>query len=223
MSINHLIIQEVLRYINVPYMKAEDELKEQITAMYHKLESNIRPKHTYKLMNVEVQDDKVQFLDTTFSIKSKDLSELLRHSGRCFILAVTLGIEADHMIHTMQKMNMSDAMVLDACGSVFVEKVCDDIESIIMKTLNKDEFLTMRYSPGYGDVPIEVQSDITEILQTAKAIGLTVSKSYMLLPTKSITAFIGISNQKENRQKSCSKCNLRESCIYRKRGDRCGT
>ncbi len=223
MNINQLIIQEVLRYINVPYMKAEDELKQQIEMLYEKLEQSVRAKHTYKLVNVQIQENEVLFLDTTLRIKSKDLAGLLKHANQCFILAVTLGIEADQMIHKAQKINMSDAVILDACASVLVEKVCDDIESTIMKTLNENEFLTMRYSPGYGDVSIEVQSELIDILQTAKAIGLTVSKSYMLLPTKSITAFIGISTKKENRQKSCSRCNLKESCIYRKRGDKCGT
>ncbi len=223
MTIHSLVLEEVLRYIHVPYAKADKQLKEQVEAIYHKLESSVRPKSTYKLVDVQVHEDEVVFLNTTFRIQSKDLSSLLRHSKRCFLLAVTLGIEADHMIHTMQKVNMTDAMILDACGSVLVEKVCDDLESEIMKKLKENEFLTMRYSPGYGDVPVEIQSQITEILQTQKTIGLTVSRSYMLLPSKSITTFIGISSQKENRQKSCTRCNLRESCMYRKRGDKCGT
>ena len=117
---------------------------------------------------------------------------------------------------------MLEAMILDSCASVLIDKVCDDAEQEIMQTLRENEYLTMRFSPGYGDVPLEISSEILDILSAQKRIGLTLTKTHMLLPTKSITALIGISNQKENRQKSCGHCNLVKTCYYRRRGERCG-
>ena len=117
---------------------------------------------------------------------------------------------------------MLDAVILDACASVLIDKVCDEAESGIIETLKENEFLTMRFSPGYGDVPLETSSDLIDILQATKRIGLSLTKSHMLVPTKSVTAIIGISSQKENRQKSCGACNLVKTCAYRKRGEQCG-
>ena len=63
---------------------------------------------------------------------------------------------------------------------------------------------------------------VLSILNANKRIGLMQINSGMLVPTKSITAIIGISHERENRQKNCGTCNLVKSCMYRKRGDRCG-
>ena len=49
-----------------------------------------------------------------------------------------------------------------------------------------------------------------------------VAGSYMMAPVKSVTALIGISNQKEDRSRSCARCALDSACPYRKRGERCG-
>ncbi len=81
----------------------------------------------------------------------------------------------------------------------------------------------MRYSPGYGDVDINIQEDLLDMVFASKRVGVSTSRSGMLIPTKSITAFIGISSQKENRMRLCSSCSLSGSCEYRKRGDKCGS
>ena len=58
--------------------------------------------------------------------------------------------------------------------------------------------MTPRFSPGYGDLPIELQRDFLTLLDASRKIGLTATESSMLVPSKSITALIGIrSDQKE--------------------------
>ena len=117
---------------------------------------------------------------------------------------------------------MMKALIYNGCANVMIEEVCDHIESEIMKELEPNEFLTMRYSPGYGDVALKVQAEILNVLEAAKRAGITTTKAGMLIPLKSITAFIGVSNVKEERQKNCDKCLIQERCVYRKRGERCG-
>ncbi len=54
-------------------------------------------------------------------------------------------------------------------------------------------YLTDRFSPGYGDMPLAQSGQICEVLNTGRSIGLTVSQSGILMPRKSVTAVLGIS------------------------------
>lgn len=216
------MIDDALRYIGISNGKADETMQKMIKETFDEIETLIRPKLTYGLFDIEKSDEAVKVKNTTCTIKSNDLVKLLEHCERCIIMAATLGIKADLEISRRQKIDMLNAVVFDACCSVMIDKVCDEAEQELMKGLAKNEHLTMRFSPGYGDVPLASSRDILQILSSEKRIGLGLTASDMLVPTKSITAIVGISSQKENRQKSCGKCNLVKTCMYRKRGDRCG-
>lgn len=217
-----VILQEALRYIQVPYEVADDDLKEEVLGLYRYLRMNCQPKVIYNCYDIHKTDIGVAFQDTMLYVESQDMLNLLANCDRCIVMAATLGIQADKLISLKQRMNMSDAFILDACANVRIERVCDKAEQEIMEELEEAEFLTMRYSPGYGDVPLDVQEDLLRTLDASKAIGLNLTRGGSLLPSKSVTAFIGISNVKENRRKSCKNCMIQAECVYRKRGDVCG-
>lgn len=219
----HLMLKDALRYIGMPMEHATTDLIHKVEITYELLERIAVPRATSQRLSLHLKGDEVIFENTSLTIKSSDLAKLLKNSKECYIMAVTLGQEVDRQIGIRQRLDMLDAMVLDSCASVLIDKICDEHEQELMKNLNEGEFFTMRFSPGYGNVPLESQRPVLNILQTEKKIGLTLTKTNMLVPTKSITAIVGISNQKENRQKSCGACNLVKTCSYRKRGDRCGS
>lgn len=216
------MINDALRYIGIPKEKADSEVKEKVIQGFKKLEQIVNPKIIYQKVNITKEDETVILKGTLCKIQSKDLAKLLKNCEECILMAGTLGMEVDRQIANWQKQHMLEAMILDACASVLIDKLCDDAEVEIMNSLKKDKFLTMRFSPGYGDVPLEVSGELLDIMMAPKRIGLTLTKTHMLVPTKSVTAFIGISNQRENRQKSCGYCNLVKTCMYRRRGERCG-
>ncbi|MGN0575406.1 MAG: vitamin B12 dependent-methionine synthase activation domain-containing protein [Ruminococcus sp.] len=83
-------------------------------------------------------------------------------------------------------------------------------------------YRTWRYSPGYGDLPLSLQRDILLYLNAMRRIGLTVTEDSLLIPSKSVTAVIGISHTPVNRTKGgCAVCNMRESCAFRGTSGRC--
>ena len=51
---------------------------------------------------------------------------------------------------------------------------------------------TRRFSPGYGDMPIEIQVDILQLLDASRRLGMVLTESNLMIPTKSITALIGM-------------------------------
>ncbi|PHV69869.1 hypothetical protein CS063_13605 [Sporanaerobium hydrogeniformans] len=222
MEITRQMMREALRYIGIPLNQENEEIVSKVDATYKFLEKLASPKLISKEFMLIRQENKIGFEGTTLMLESKDLYKLFMHCEKVYILAATLGQEVDRQIRLKQKLDMLDALVLDACASVWVDKLCDEWEQDRIESLGEGQFLTKRFSPGYGDVPLACQGDLLAILNAGRHIGLSLTKTQMLLPTKSITAFIGISNQKEKREKTCSTCSLVRSCIYRRRGEKCG-
>ena len=102
-----------------------------------------------------------------------------------------------------------------------IEQVCDAFQ----KTINDavDGYTTSRFSPGYGDFPIEVQPDMIRYIDGQRKIGLNVTSNNLLVPRKSVTAVIGVSDRPvRGSLATCAECVLRDKCDLRKEGKLCG-
>lgn len=75
-----------------------------------------------------------------------------------------------------------------------------------------------RFSPGYGDCPLSAQRSIVDALNATRLIGLTVTPTSLLMPTKSVTAVIGLFGGEVHDAQSrptCNICRMREHCRFR--------
>ena len=117
---------------------------------------------------------------------------------------------------------MARAAMLDACGSAWVEAGCDAAEEEISARF-PELYRTDRFSPGYGDLPLTIQKDVCALLDAPRRLGVQVTDSFLLNPSKTVTAVIGLSDRPQPaRIRGCGFCNLRASCQYRKGGTTCG-
>lgn len=153
----------------------------------------------------------------------KDIGELLEGCREAVLMAVTLGQGIDRLLAKSSVSNMADAVIMDACASTAIENVADNFEADLRRELEAEGlFLTDRFSPGYGDLPLSVQRQVLEALDAGRKIGLTVNSSMLMMPGKSVTAVLGISGEpKPLRKRGCESCSLFRSCIYRKEGISC--
>ena len=93
---------------------------------------------------------------------------------------------------------------------------CKRMSPILAELEEEHLYLRPRFSPGYGDFDICYQEPIVRMLNCAKTIGLTLTDSFMMTPTKSVTAVIGISTQKDRCPISgCEVC-TKKDCEYRR-------
>lgn len=108
------------------------------------------------------------------------------------VLSVTIGPLLETQVQNyFSKGEYTKGLLLDAAGSTAVEAAADQAQLFIAQEAGKLGCeVTSRFSPGYGDWNITVQSDILS-LADAQEIGVTATESAMLLPRKSITALIG--------------------------------
>ena len=75
--------------------------------------------------------------------------------------------------------------------------------------------LRPRFSPGYGDLPLEVQKSVFAVLDCPRKIGLSLNDSLLMSPSKSVTAFAGITENEGNSQShKCDSCE-NVNCSYR--------
>ncbi|NLW42461.1 MAG: hypothetical protein GXY89_04920, partial [Tissierellia bacterium] len=61
------------------------------------------------------------------------------------------------------------------------------------------------------------------LINGEKDLGITTTESGIMIPRKSITAIIGISDKKQPRRRpGCENCRLFMECEFIKRGETCG-
>lgn len=152
----------------------------------------------------------------SFTLKSKDLSTNLRGCEEAVLFAATLGNAPDQLMSRYEITDMTKAVVLQAASAMLIEAYCDEIqEAIRVKESSRGYFLRPRFSPGYGDLPISEQRKIFQVLECEKRIGLTLTDTMMMLPTKSVTALIGLTKEVSSchigKCKQCSK----KDCEFR--------
>lgn len=160
---------------------------------------------------------------TSIRLTGADAATFLKDCSSCIITAVTIGHRVDEELRRQQITDMSSAVILDSCASSAVESICNQLETDLEKEYeSRGLFLTDRFSPGYGDLPLSLQPAICSTLSTEKTIGLSVTGGIMMTPTKSVTALIGIADRPQpKRLTGCSRCRMNAACNYRKAGVTC--
>lgn len=160
---------------------------------------------------------------SALALVGKDIRELLEGCGEAVLMAITLGQEIDRLLARSSVMNMADAVIMDACASTAVENVADNFEADLRREVEAEGlFLTDRFSPGYGDLPLSSQKQFCAVLDTQRKIGLSVSPSMLMIPGKSVTAVLGIAKTpKPLRKRGCESCSLFRDCAFRRDGKNC--
>lgn len=153
-----------------------------------------------------------------------DLEEHLKGCTHTVLLALTLGVQVDGLIRRTTATDVAGAVAVDALASALVEQLADALEKRLREEWkNQGRYLTGRFGPGYGDSPLSLQNRICTLLDTPRKMGLSLTPSLLLTPTKSTTALLGVSDHPvKGKQAGCNHCKLRETCQYRKRGTYCG-
>lgn len=205
------VLSESLRYLG-----CRGEPDEQTAVLLGRGEKALRSEISPSYCWLEAEKSELGEL-----ICGNDIKKHLEGCEKAVLFAATLGAQSERLIRRAEAENMAYAVVLDALASAFIEEFCDKCEREIEARVGGH--FTYRFSPGYGDYPLGLQGMFIRRLSADKRIGLTATSSSILIPRKSVTAIIGVSEHEiERKKRSCAVCSLRESCIYRKEGKSCG-
>ena len=132
------------------------------------------------------------------------------------LFAATIGAEFDRLTAKYSRLEPSKALILQAVGAERIESLCDMFCDLISTQLNASEkSLRPRVSPGYGDIPLNMQQPLFKVLDCERKIGLTLNESLLMSPTKSVTALAGIGAYQCRNTDKCAACD-KSDCLYRK-------
>lgn len=203
------IRDEAIRYLG--YSKAKpDELTDSLIDECEKeLLQAVSGRACYAYSKVKFPEENV--VDIGFGdIHSKSLYKHLKDCHSVILFAATVGIGADRLIARYNRLSPAKSVIIDALASSAIEYWCDVIEL----ELTKDEKSCARFSAGYGDFPLEHQRDFVRCLDVSRKLGVTLSDSLLMTPTKSVTAVIGLGGNARTCGNRCMSC-TNKHCIYR--------
>lgn len=207
------------------YMGIKGEPDAQLAELINRAEELVRkrltPKYVFREAALNFEDDGVHIEGMAAPLTGSDIAAHLKGCTRAIVLAATLTSDADKLIRQAQITGMAEALAVDCLCSAAIEQVCDRAEEEIFSRLEAP-YRTWRFSPGYGDLPIQSQREVLGFLNAARRIGLTTTENSLLIPSKSVTAIIGISEDEITKSaKGCAVCSMKDSCAYRIKGG-CG-
>ena len=122
---------------------------------------------------------------------SRDLKQHLEGCGEILLFACTAGAETDRRIARAKLLSPARGLLMHAIGAQQVEGGCDRLCARLAQQF-PDRQLTDRFSPGYGDLPLEMQRDVIAALDCGRTVGITLTDSLLMTPSKSVTAIIGM-------------------------------
>ena len=222
MTLDAIDKNEALRYLGCKEKIDDERMISLLDECEKRLISAAAPKYLYGVYPISFEPSGVKIADSGIMLTGNDAAEHLKNCDRIVLLCATLGQGVDVLLRQLQVTDMASAVTTDSLASAAVEQVCNRAEAEIFATVSSNS-RTWRFSPGYGDLPIDIQYDLLSLLQAQKRIGLTVNDSNMMIPTKSVTAFIGLSDgEVERRSRGCESCNMKDICKFRKSGGHCG-
>lgn len=182
--------REILRYAGVRSGPADQLPLAECLSLADGLGSG---RVVWQLLPIVYTPDSIAF--GTVRTESRALRTALDGCSHAVLFAATLGIGFDQLIARYRTVSPSRALLLHAIGAERIERVCDRFTD----QLKTGEGLRLRprFSPGYGDWPLEAQKEIFSLLDCGRKIGLTLNASLIMSPSKSVTAVAGIERQED--------------------------
>ena len=160
----------------------------------------------------------IRLVGTNVELRGRDIYRHLKDARFAALMACTLGMDAERRLRTTGAQQPLERRarrrVLRLRGSA-VEQMDQQVKTDAAVHGFAGNW---RFSPGYGDCPLSAQRSIVNALNATRLIGLTVTPTSLLMPTKSVTAVIGLFDGEVHdaqTRPTCNICRMRENCRFR--------
>ncbi len=218
---------EALRYLGYTGQDIDDDLGKRFEELCLAVEAGATPAAVFTSYKIGKSDQAaVAFDGCTLTLPGIDIAEHLDGAVGAALVACTLGTRFDRDLRMLELKSPADALMFNAAGSAYVEAYANAVEAHIVACAHERDLHTgaFRFSPGYGDLPLDVQPTFLNVLDAPRKIGLNATDANLLVPVKSITAVIGLfetASTDSNIRSACEICQLQGACSLRERGVTC--
>lgn len=190
--------REALRYLGA--RQADAQTVALVQSCLQELEAAV-PRH--RLATLPVADVNAAF-------GSSALAAHLQGCESATLLAATLGAQADQIIRRAEATDILRAATLHACAAAKIEAYADAVQASL------PEARRPRFSPGYADFPLSAQATLLSLTDAGRRIGLYLTDGDMLVPSKSITAVMGLGPDLPHCEPAkCARCG-KADCAFRR-------
>lgn len=210
---------EIFRYLGYGAEEPEERIREQIEDCIAELLRVSSPRRSLRSVPlVFLSETRMDFQG--FQVESADLAAHVKGCGEAVLFAASLGTGPDFLLQRYSRLNMSRAVLLQAAAAAMIEAYCEEEQEALKKRAEAcGKTIRPRFSPGYGDFSLTYQTDLCRALAAEKTVGITLTDSLLMLPTKSVTAVIGVGaglqQEEGGRQGACARCQ-KTDCLYRR-------
>lgn len=181
--------QKVYRYLGLGLSKPDLQLEKLVSTSIDEFRKVARFRACFRIVSCQASEEGTD-LGVLFA-PGKNLAKALSACNQAIIFAATAGLETERQRKRKEIVSPAAALVLDAVGTAAIESFCDMLCNN-WKNEFAGSFLRPRFSPGYGDLPLELQGSLLESLDAKQLIGVTLTNAYLMVPQKSVSAIVGI-------------------------------
>ncbi len=217
--------REMLRYLGYNGQEIDAELSCRIEAVVEELELTIEPRGVRCVFAVDAGGTDAQgepcirFAGTQVELCGRDIYRHLKDARFCAVFACTLGMDCERRLRTLAGQRPLESAVYDAACSAYVEAAVEQMDAQVKSDAAALGLAgNWRFSPGYGDCPLDAQPQILAALNATRLLGLTTTATNLLMPTKSVTAVIGLFDGEvhdADTRPTCAICRQRKHCRFR--------
>lgn len=215
---------DVLRYLGHNGQAISADLDARIDAAVARCLSAARPRGSIASFPVaSIGTQSVELVGCALPLTGTDIATHLADATEVALMAVTLGADVDRELRRLSLVDAFEQVLFDAAATAIAERAADAAEARI-RAYARDlgAYTSWRFSPGYGDLPLDIQPTFLAALDATRQLGITLTPSNLMVPTKSVTALVGIHPSPQPGQGTpCSTCNLAEFCTIRPSGRTC--
>ena len=214
--------KEIARYLGYRGQEPDEQVTGKLQDVMDSLMPLIEPRQIHRFFDLKRQgcEEEGELITIEgMQIRSRSLSRNLKDCDRVCLMAATIGLAPDRVAARASAAGkMSDTVIIQAVGAALIEAWCDEVNDNIHREAAVDGYFTRpRFSPGYGDFALEHQVQVFRILGVQKRIGVTLTDSLLMVPTKSVTALIGLSRTDAGcTLPGCESCEKAGDCLYRR-------
>lgn len=158
-------------------------------------------------------------IDESFFGRGNTVKKRLNGCERAVVFAATVGLGIDRLIAKYGTVSTAKALLFQAIGAERIESLCNAFCADMASGYEERGLYALpRFSPGYGDFPLEKQREFFRVLDCPRKIGLSLNDSLLMSPTKSVTGVVGLTRTEQKPQACeilCADCE-KEDCTMRK-------
>ncbi len=197
-----------------PHSSVSSRLRKSIKKAVSDIHAHSALKAVFGISSVDISNGYV--LISNQELQSKKLKNILTPCRKAVVFLTTLGENIDHLIKQKMKKSPSYGYILDAAASAAVESGTENLIERIENDFDGSIETTLRYSPGYCDWDLREQKKLFRLLPHKK-INVTLTRSFLMNPRKSISGIAGICRKGSLKfaGNACLNC-LKTDCPYRR-------